>query len=53
VKTRAAVPAAMGAAHCHAASRPLAIEEVGLAPPGPGEVLAPARPAALKCSRDT
>ncbi len=39
MKIRAAVLRAMGAAHPYVDSRPLAIEEVELAPPGPGEVL--------------
>ena len=39
MKTRAAVLRAMGAAYPYADSRPLQIEEVDLAPPGPGEVL--------------
>ncbi|MFD0667162.1 zinc-dependent alcohol dehydrogenase family protein [Ramlibacter sp. MAHUQ-53] len=39
MKTRAAILTAMGAAAPYATSRPLRIEEVELAPPGPGEVL--------------
>ncbi len=39
MKVRAAVLGAMGMPHPYAASRPLSIEEVDLAPPGPGEVL--------------
>ena len=39
MKIKAAVLRAMGAAHPYAVSRPLAIEEVELAPPGSGEVL--------------
>ena len=39
MKSRAAVLSAMGAAYPYADSRPLTIEEVDLAPPGPGEVL--------------
>jgi len=39
MKIRAAVLNAMGASHPYATSRPLSIEEVELAPPGPGEVL--------------
>lgn len=39
MKSRAAVLSAMGATHPYADSRPLRIEEVDLAPPGPGEVL--------------
>ena len=39
MKVRAAVLGAMGGAHPYADSRPLVIEEVDLAPPGPGEVL--------------
>ena len=39
MKVRAAVLNAMGAATPYAQSKPLAIQEVELAPPGPGEVL--------------
>ena len=39
MKTRAAVLSAMGAPRPMRASKPLAIEEVELEPPGPGEVL--------------
>jgi alcohol dehydrogenase len=39
VKVRAAVLHAMGAPRPYAQSRPLAIEEVELQPPGPGEIL--------------
>ena len=39
MKTRAAVLRAMGASHPYADSRPLQIETVDLAPPGPGEIL--------------
>lgn len=39
MKTKAAVLRAMGASHPYADSRPLQIEEVDLAPPGPGEIL--------------
>jgi alcohol dehydrogenase len=39
MKIKAAVLSAMGAARPYAHSRPLAIETVDLAPPGPGEVL--------------
>jgi alcohol dehydrogenase len=39
MKIRGAVLQAMGAATPYAQSRPLAIEDVDLAPPGPGEVL--------------
>lgn len=39
MRTRAAVLNAMGMPHPYAASLPLSIEEVDLAPPGPGEVL--------------
>ena len=38
VKIRAAVLSATGAARPYAATRPLTIEEVDLAPPGPGEI---------------
>jgi alcohol dehydrogenase len=39
MKIRAAVLSGMGASHPYAVSRPLTIETVDLAPPGPGEVL--------------
>jgi alcohol dehydrogenase len=39
MKIRAAVLTAMGASHPYATSQPLSIQEVDLAPPGPGEVL--------------
>ena len=39
MKIKAAVLSAMGASHPYAGSLPLSIEEVDLAPPGPGEVL--------------
>src|SRR5258708_32839322 len=39
MKVRAAVLNAMGAATPYATSKPLAIEEVELRPPGPGEIL--------------
>jgi alcohol dehydrogenase len=39
MKIKAAVLNAMGAATPYAVSKPLAIEEIELAPPGPGEVL--------------
>ena len=39
MRIRAAVLNAMGASHPYATSLPLAIEEIDLAPPGPGEVL--------------
>lgn len=39
MKIRAAVLNAMGASHPYAVSKPLVIETVDLAPPGPGEVL--------------
>src|SRR3712207_4348592 len=39
MRTRAAVLGATGAASPYASSRPLAVEELELDPPGPGEVL--------------
>ena len=49
--TRAAVLRAMGAAHPYADSRPLSIETVELAPPGPGEVRVAIKAAGL-CHSD-
>lgn len=51
MKTKAAVLSAMGAAPPYASSRPLAIEELELDPPGPGEVLVRVRAAGL-CHSD-
>lgn len=51
MKTRAAVLTRMGAPAPYAASRPLEIVEVDLAPPGPGEVLLRMRAAGL-CHSD-
>ena len=51
MKIRAAVLRAMGAAHPYAQSRPLSIDELELAPPGPGEVLVRIRAAGL-CHSD-
>jgi len=51
MKIRAAVLRAMGAAHPYAESRPLSIDEIELAPPGPGEVLVRVRSAGL-CHSD-
>ncbi len=51
MKTRAAVLERMGAAPPYAHSRPLAIEELELAPPGAGEVLVRIRAAGL-CHSD-
>ena len=51
MKIRAAVLNRMGAAPPYASSRPLAIEEVELAPPGPGEVLVQIKAAGL-CHSD-
>jgi alcohol dehydrogenase len=51
VKTRAAVLGASGVAGPYAASRPLAIEELDLAPPGEQEVLVRVRAAGL-CHSD-
>lgn len=51
LKTRAAVLRSMGAAHPYADSRPLSIETVELAPPGPGEVLVAIKAAGL-CHSD-
>lgn len=51
MKTRAAVLHQSGAAAPYAASRPLAIEELDLAGPGPGEVLVRIRAAGL-CHSD-
>jgi alcohol dehydrogenase len=51
MKTRAAILTAMKAPSPYAASRPLEIVEVDLAPPGPGEVLVRVRAAGL-CHSD-
>src|SRR5204862_2682459 len=51
VKIRAAVLNAMGAPTPYADSRPLVIEELELAPPGPGEVLVRIKAAGL-CHSD-
>jgi alcohol dehydrogenase len=51
MKIRAAVLEAMGAAHPYAASRPLKIEELDLAPPGAGEILVRIKAAGL-CHSD-
>ncbi|MGE0716245.1 MAG: zinc-dependent alcohol dehydrogenase family protein [Alphaproteobacteria bacterium] len=51
MKIRAAVLRRMGAAQPYAESRPLAVEEVDLDPPGPGEVLVRVRAASL-CHSD-
>ena len=51
MKTRAAVLNAMGAAAPYAVSKPLAIEELELDPPGPGEVLVRIKAAGL-CHSD-
>lgn len=51
MKTRAAVLTRMGAPAPYAASRPLEVVEVELAPPGPGEVLLRMRAAGL-CHSD-
>ena len=51
MKTRAALLARMGAPAPYAASRPLEVVEVDLAPPGPGEVLLRMRAAGL-CHSD-
>ena len=51
MKTRAALLEKMGAAPPYARSRPLVIEELELAPPGPGEVLVRIRAAGL-CHSD-
>jgi alcohol dehydrogenase len=51
MKTRAAVLTCMGAPAPYAASRPLEVVEVDLAPPGPGEVLLRVRAAGL-CHSD-
>lgn len=47
VETRAAVLSAMAAARPYAQSRPLSVETVRLAPPGPGEVRVAIRAAGL------
>lgn len=51
MKIRAAVLRTMGAAHPYAESRPLAIEDLELAAPGPGEVLVKVMAAGL-CHSD-
>jgi alcohol dehydrogenase len=51
MKIRAAVLETMGAAHPYAASRPLKIEELDLAPPGVGEILVRIKAAGL-CHSD-
>ena len=51
MKTRAAILKAMGLPAPYARSRPLSIETVDLAPPGPGEVLVKIRAAGL-CHSD-
>jgi alcohol dehydrogenase len=51
IATRAAVLSQMGAAHPYADSRPLSVETVTLAPPGPGEVLVAIKAAGL-CHSD-
>ena len=51
MKVRAAVLRETGAAHPYAESRPLRVEEIELAPPGPGEVLVRIRAAGL-CHSD-
>src|SRR5689334_3723042 len=51
MKTRAAILSAIGLPPPYAQSRPLAIETVDLAPPGPGEVLVKVRAAGL-CHSD-
>ena len=51
MKIRAAVLDTMGAAHPYAASRPLKIDELDLAPPGVGEILVRIRAAGL-CHSD-
>lgn len=51
MKVRAAVLAAMGQPYPYAQSKPLVIETVDLAPPGPGEVLVRVRAAGL-CHSD-
>ena len=51
MKTRAAVLSAMAASPPYASSRPLAIEELELDPPGPGEVLVRIKAAGL-CHSD-
>ena len=51
MKIRAAVLEAMGAAHPYAASRPLKIDELDLAPPGAGEILVRIKAAGL-CHSD-
>lgn len=51
MKIKAAVLRQMGAAQPYAESRPLAIEEVELDPPGPGEVLVQVKAASL-CHSD-
>ena len=51
MKVRAAVLEAMGASRPYAQSRPLTVQEVDLAPPGPGEVLVRIRAAGL-CHSD-
>ena len=51
MKIRAAVLETMGAAHPYAASRPLKIEQLDLAPPGAGEILVRIKAAGL-CHSD-
>jgi alcohol dehydrogenase len=51
MKIRAAVLETMGASHPYAASRPLKIEELDLAPPGVGEILVRIKAAGL-CHSD-
>ncbi len=51
MKTRAAILSAMKAPPPYANSLPLAVTEVDLAPPGPGEVLVRVRAAGL-CHSD-
>ena len=51
MKIRAAVLETMGAAHPYAASRPLKIDELDLAPPGTGEILVRIKAAGL-CHSD-
>jgi alcohol dehydrogenase len=51
MRTRAAVLGATGAASPYASSRPLAVEELELDPPGPGEVLVRIKAAGL-CHSD-
>jgi alcohol dehydrogenase len=51
MKIRAAVLETMGAAHPYAASRPLKIDELDLAPPGAGEILVRIKAAGL-CHSD-